>query len=103
MKLMDAAIWTADRRKLNGRLGTGRCCPNARGKPRREDAKVYRGVVWRRREVLGGFTAVKKQLCAHSTGRLAVGDQSDQRERWYGSLRSDWAVRTGGRVRGYCS
>ena len=100
---MDAAIWTDGRRKLNGRLGTGRCCPNARGKPRHEDAKVYRGIVWRRREDLGGFAVVKKQLRAHSTGRLAVDDQSDQCEHWYGSLRSDWAIRVGGRVRGYCS
>ena len=57
----------------------------------------------RRREDLGGFAAVKKRLRAHSTGRLAVGDQSDQRERWYGSLQSDWAVRAGGGVRGDCS
>ena len=100
---MDAAIWTDGRRKLNGRLGTGRCLLNAHGKPRHEDAKGYGGRVWRRRKDLGGFATVKKRLRAHSTGRLAVGDQSDQRERWYGSLRSDWAVRAGGRVRGYCS
>ena len=43
---------------------------------------------------------VKKRLHAHSTGRLAVGDQSDQRDYWYGSLQSDWAVHMGGGVRG---
>ena len=100
---MDAVIWTDGQRKLNGRLGTGRCLLNARGKPRHEDAKGYGGHVWRRRKDLGRFAAVKKQLRAHSTGRLAVGDQSDQRERCYGSLWSDWAVRADGRVRGYCS
>ena len=57
---MDAAIWTDGRQKLNGRLGTGRSCPNAHGKPRREDAKGYGGRVWRQREDLGGFTVVKK-------------------------------------------
>ena len=97
---METAIWTDGRRKLIGRLGTGRCLLNACGKPRHEDAKGYGGRVWRRRKDLGGFAAVKKRLRTHSTGRLAVGDQSDQCKCWYGSLRSDWAVCMGGGVRG---
>ena len=49
---------------------------------------------------LSGFATVKKQLRAHSMGRLAIGDQSDQRDHWYGSLWSDWAIRARGWVRG---
>ena len=81
----------------------GRCCPNASRKTQGEDAKGYGGREWRQTEDLGGFATVKKQLRAHSMGRLAIGDQSDQPDHWYGSLRSDWAVRAGGGVRGDCS
>ena len=97
---MDTAIWTDGRRKLNWRLGKGRYCPNACKKPRREDAKGYGGRVWRRREDLGGFAMVKKRLRTHNTGRLAIGDQRDQHDPWYGSLWSDWAVCMRGWVRG---
>ena len=43
---------------------------------------------------------MEKRLCAHNTSHLAAGDQGDQRERWYGSLQSDSAVRVDGEVRG---
>ena len=43
---------------------------------------------------------VEKQLHAHSMSRLVADDQGDQREHWYGSLHSDWAVHMGGEVRG---
>ena len=48
-------------------------------------AKGYGALVRWWREDLGQFAMMEKQLCTHSTNRLAVGDQGDQRERWYGS------------------
>ena len=64
----------------------GICCPNAHGKMKREGAKRCGGAMQRWREDWGQFTAVEKRLYTHNTSHLAVGDQGDQREHWYGIL-----------------
>ena len=46
------------------------------------------------------FIVVDKRYHAHSKGRLAIGDQSDQRQHWYGSLQFHWAIGARGGVRG---
>ena len=51
----------------------------------RKGAKGCGGPMWRWREDLSRFAMMQKQLRTHSMSRLAVGDQGDQREHWYGS------------------
>ena len=65
-----------------------------------EGAKGCGGPVWRWREDLSQFATMEKLLHAHNTSRLAASDRGDQREGWYGSLQSEWAIHAGGRVKG---
>ena len=58
---------------------------SGRAQIEREGTKGCGGPVWRWREDLSRFAVMEKQLRTHSTSRLAVGDQGDQHERWYGS------------------
>ena len=63
----------------------GSTLDSGRAQIEREGTKGYGGPVWRWRKDLSRFAVMEKQLCTHSTSRLAVGDQGHQRERWYGS------------------